>query len=517
MAHVTTQTSRAKFVVSLNFGFLVLGAFGAFAVSNPFVTWKMPIVAPVVHGPLVIPLVLAAEAVAYFLPISILIRTRGAVRCLGYLAALVVGRALVCLGLLTLDGGRALAFGLWWEGWLSANAELLAFKYCWASYLAVPACQILWITFIVSCAVWHVTRRRRRSPTEWLRLTAPVLIGAACVAMVLTGWREQARGYPAKTRLEHAAAEDLRYVQHEVAMFRRRCGAYPLQLEDLLRPRPDPPTVGLDAEGERVPLDPDIYPGPDPCPDAFQDTLAADGNLWAYATRPPGVGAVRTRARGRTVAYGVPYSGIGSLPQAEGLTRGYYSGNTNLHLAVEYGDVKTTTRLLDYHADPNVVNALGETPLHRAADCGATVVARLLLEHGADLHAVDSAGYAPLHCAVARGHLEVAGLLLEHGADVNALAADGLTPLHVAGEWGAAESIPFLVDHGADVNARADGGGTPLHKAAGCGETETVRLLLQHGADADATNQAGETALGRADARRYNETASILREHGATE
>ena len=60
--------------------------------------------------------------------------------------------------------------------------------------------------------------------------------------------------------------------------------------------------------------------------------------------------------------------------------------------------------LLEWKADPNVVQAGGWTPLHQAAAHGREEIAKLLLEHGASLTAKSEDGRTPLEMARAKGH-----------------------------------------------------------------------------------------------------------------
>ena len=77
-------------------------------------------------------------------------------------------------------------------------------------------------------------------------------------------------------------------------------------------------------------------------------------------------------------------------------------GGTELHKAVNKGDVEATKRLLEAGIDPNARNVAGETPLHIIAEFGgqrAEEVVKLLLKAGADVKARDSLGMTPLHRA----------------------------------------------------------------------------------------------------------------------
>jgi len=448
MGDVGTGQRTRQSTISVSFGLVVLGAVGAFAIANLFLDFKMPIVAPIVRGPFMAAVV-GVEAVVYFLPMSLLLGRHGVLRCVAYVAVLIAGRALICVVLAAFLSNHPLWQASAWEWWLPGNPELATFWFCWTDYTVVPACQITWIALVLSSAVWRVTRGGSPPPMRWVRLTAPVLIGAVLALIVCVGCRGEVRGYPARARLEHAAAWHLRYVQHEVAMFRQRLGAYPSSLRELLRPPSDPPRIGLLPSGRRVRVDPGEYDGADLCPEAFLDVLAADGGLWAYSTRPPTVGRVSTRATGRTVALGIPYSRLGSPSEIPSPVPVFWVLGTALHNVAFCDDVESAKLLLDEHADVNATNDAGETPLHVGAEHGGTRTVRLLLGHGASVNAVSKDGVTPLHKAAKEGHLEVVQVLLRYNADVNATTDIAQTPLRLAATHRHDRVVALLRDHGA--------------------------------------------------------------------
>jgi len=91
-------------------------------------------------------------------------------------------------------------------------------------------------------------------------------------------------------------------------------------------------------------------------------------------------------------------------------------GGTELHEAVNKGDVEAAKRLLEAGIDPNARNAAGETPLHIIAEFGgrrAEEVVKLLLEAGSDVNARDSLGMTPLHRAALVGSADSQAVALE--------------------------------------------------------------------------------------------------------
>jgi hypothetical protein len=196
-------------------------------------------------------------------------------------------------------------------------------------------------------------------------------------------------------------------------------------------------------------------------------------------------------------------------------------GWTELHVAVEIGELGLMDRLIRGGADVNARAADGRTPLHVATERDCCGAARLLLMGKADPNLKDRQGLTPVQRAVRARHESTAKLLLAAGADVpdllvaafagrpdlaksflqkdrsaaGATTEDGYTPLHLAAQQGHAKVALALLAGGAEVNARDRGQDTPLHWAAACKQRELVGLLLAHNADRKALNKNGESPL----------------------
>ncbi|KAH8652892.1 ankyrin repeat-containing domain protein [Ilyonectria robusta] len=89
---------------------------------------------------------------------------------------------------------------------------------------------------------------------------------------------------------------------------------------------------------------------------------------------------------------------------------------TLLHLAAQDGILEMMQLLLDWKANPNILDEMGGSPAQWAARDNHAEAVRILLAGGLDPNF--DKGYS-LRIALSLGHLEVAKLLLQHGAKVD--------------------------------------------------------------------------------------------------
>ncbi len=107
-----------------------------------------------------------------------------------------------------------------------------------------------------------------------------------------------------------------------------------------------------------------------------------------------------------------------------------------LGLAAFFGHAGIVEYLLEKGADVHATsrNPMKVTALHSAAAGDHLDVARVLLDYEADPDVLQQGGFTPLHAAAQNGSLEMVRMLLAYGADASISSDDGRTPLDIARE-----------------------------------------------------------------------------------
>ena len=141
-------------------------------------------------------------------------------------------------------------------------------------------------------------------------------------------------------------------------------------------------------------------------------------------------------------------------------------------------------RCLAEGTSPNAVNPIGQTALHIAAIWNNVKVATVLIDAGAEVSPANQYGATPLHFAAQKGHVEFCQLLVGRGADLTARNLNGvmawetapgtLRPLlggpsldmHLAVQELDLAKLARLLDEGGDPSGVDHRGRTPVHLAA---------------------------------------------------
>jgi ankyrin repeat protein len=123
---------------------------------------------------------------------------------------------------------------------------------------------------------------------------------------------------------------------------------------------------------------------------------------------------------------------------------------TALHLAFLTGRLNTVELLLQYGADANAQDKLGQPAFAYAAPMDVVEATRLLLAHGANPNAQDVNGNAWLYYALFQHYpTSVIPELLAHGAAPNLPDKNGLTPFMLAQQQKRPDLVRLLKQYGA--------------------------------------------------------------------
>ncbi|CZT47714.1 related to ankyrin [Rhynchosporium secalis] len=157
-------------------------------------------------------------------------------------------------------------------------------------------------------------------------------------------------------------------------------------------------------------------------------------------------------------------------------------GRTPLLWAAARGDAKSIKILLDYDANPNIIDMYLATSVSYAADRGHTLCVKLLLEAGAVAEPILPPGVklgSPLTCA-ARNTKDPILLkyLLTYGAAVDGTGVDGVTALIHASRTDNVRFAILLLDYNANINAASITEHTPLTTAITYNSHAVLGLLL---------------------------------------
>ncbi|KAF7175891.1 hypothetical protein CNMCM7691_000423 [Aspergillus felis] len=176
--------------------------------------------------------------------------------------------------------------------------------------------------------------------------------------------------------------------------------------------------------------------------------------------------------------------------------RNIRTGDTALHLAVEWKRPRIILFLLDKGATIDMTNEDGFTPLQLAAKMDNCEAIALLLQRGAQVEARSLSGLTALQLAAHEGHWIAFDLLLIGGADINSWNKEGETLLHEeARKSRNVSSAAKLLAQGANIEARTSQGYTPLQCAAMSGNLNMFKFLLSKGAKIDVETAKGESLL----------------------
>jgi uncharacterized protein len=139
--------------------------------------------------------------------------------------------------------------------------------------------------------------------------------------------------------------------------------------------------------------------------------------------------------------------------------------NTNLHRALETGDLEAAVDIIEQGADINSPGKDQNTPLMLLVIEGKSFFIDFLLRSYPHIekNAQNDRGETPLMLAAKFNRIEEAKLLLSRGADINQGDNYGSTPLKMAVQRGNGRFVSMLLKSGADVNLGSQS--TPIQDA----------------------------------------------------
>lgn len=216
----------------------------------------------------------------------------------------------------------------------------------------------------------------------------------------------------------------------------------------------------------------------------------------------------------------------GNLPLAESLIHGGANlgsrdngGRTVLHYASmeqsQGPDMMTLLLNAGGKAIMNLTDANGQTALHYAAERDFTDGMHILVDHGVDTRTTDYYGFSPFLWAVVSGQTRATEKLLTIGADANSTSADGKSALAWAAGLGWSSIAALLVDHGASMPRTRNTQMVPLEEAAASGDLLTVQMLLRFGGDPNYRGCDGWSAIHWAAEEGHLNIVRFLLDEGA--
>ena len=108
------------------------------------------------------------------------------------------------------------------------------------------------------------------------------------------------------------------------------------------------------------------------------------------------------------------------------------SNSTPIYFAIQANQVATVQAFLDYSANIEHRNNLGQTPLHVAVAQGRNEIVNVLLKNEANLEAKDNNGVTPLIYAIENSRTILARQFVEKGAKLDGNNRFQVTPVHMA-------------------------------------------------------------------------------------
>lgn len=170
-------------------------------------------------------------------------------------------------------------------------------------------------------------------------------------------------------------------------------------------------------------------------------------------------------------------------------------GNTALILTAIQEKLPSLQLLLDYDADPNIVNSRGDSALIIASDLNHFPMIQSLIEKKANVHIKNNNQDSAI---IVAKNPKIITYLLQHGANINDRDINRQTPLMRI--YDDIDCFQCLLDHNANINLCDNSGSTILMKIAkksrrSNAAKQAIRLLVEMDVDLDILDNSGKNAL----------------------
>lgn len=141
------------------------------------------------------------------------------------------------------------------------------------------------------------------------------------------------------------------------------------------------------------------------------------------------------------------------------------------------GNVEVVAKLLEHHANPNLIDVHGVSALYNSTKNDRDDVADMLLKHGGELSMSDKLAASTLCQAVFEGNCKLLKRLLRAKIHVNASDYDKRTAAHVAASEGNVAAFKLLVEYGADLSLEDRWGNTARSEAVKANSGQVLAFL----------------------------------------
>jgi ankyrin repeat protein/class 3 adenylate cyclase len=153
----------------------------------------------------------------------------------------------------------------------------------------------------------------------------------------------------------------------------------------------------------------------------------------------------------------------------------------------------------------------GRTALHLACLEGRDDAVQLLLEYGANLDTHDHLGNQPFKEAITRGAKSIVGILARAGAELSPESrADLECEMCRAAAEGNLAKLKSFIECGISANSIDYGKRSALHLAASYGHLDVVQYLLESGSNTHAVDRLGRTPMDDAQDAGHHSIQKLL-------